>query len=290
MDIDRVRYFHVFADTGSLVRASEILHISQPALSKALKLLESEIGMKLVEVDGRGLRLSEAGKIFRHETSSLLTSWLGIPEKIKSSEKWTPTKIGSFEVFTTYFLGYMSDHVNLESMEVHELGPGRLETAVAAGDIDIGITYIPVPKVGVEFLEVAKIKMGVFGIAKEFGHEDFSALPFVIPLMPSEGTPSKVIGLDGWPDHRFERKIKYRVTMMESAIEMCRKGACVAYLPTFIVDLHNERVKAEYRLTELKSPVLQKERSQSVFIIYRKGSRETTLLRQIAKCLRSLGN
>lgn len=35
MDIDRVRYFTVFAETGSVVKASEILHISQPALSIA---------------------------------------------------------------------------------------------------------------------------------------------------------------------------------------------------------------------------------------------------------------
>lgn len=288
MDIDRVRYFHVFADTGSLVRASEVLHISQPALSKALKLLESEIGIKLVETDGRGLKLSEAGKKFRSETSALLDNWLRIPEKIKSSENWTPTRIGSFEVFTTYFLGYMSDSINLENLEVYELGPGKLEEAIANGSVDIGITYVPVPKVGVEFLEVSKISMGVFGIPKKFSNVDFPHLPFVIPLLPSEGTPSKVIGLDGWPDHRFERKIKYRVTMMGSALELCRKGLSVAYLPRFIVDLHNKSVLPEFRLSEFKSPIPVKERSQSVFIIYKKGSTEVSLHRQIAKCLRSL--
>ncbi len=288
MDIDRVRYFHVFADTGSLVRASEVLHISQPALSKALKLLESEIGIKLVEVDGRGLKLSEAGKVFRHETSSLLNQWLTVPEKIKSSSTWSPTRIGSFEVFTTYFLGYMSDHINLESLEVHELGPGKLESAIADGSIDVGITYVPVPKVGVEFLEVTKINMGVFGIHKKFANTEFSDLPFVIPLLPSEGTPSKVIGLDGWPDHKFERKIQYRVTMMGSAIELCKKGASVAYLPKFIADLYNDSVKNEFKLTEFKSPIPLKERSQSVYLIFKKGSRETVLHRQIAKCLRSL--
>lgn len=288
MDIDRVRYFHVFADTGSLVRASEVLHISQPALSKALRLLESEIGIKLVETDGRGLKLSEAGKTFRSETSTLLDSWLKIPEKIKSSEKWTPTKIGSFEVFTTYFLGHMSDSINLESLEVHELGPGKLEAAIATGQVDIGITYVPVPKVGVEFVEVAKISMGVFGISKIFANVDFSDLPFVIPLLPSEGTPSKVIGLDGWPDHRFERKVKFRVTMMGSALELCRKGLGVAYLPRFIVDLYNKSVQSEFRLSEFKSPIPTKERSQSVFIIYKKGSAETGLHRKVAKCLRLL--
>jgi len=72
MNIDRVRYFSVFAETGSLVSASEILRISQPALSKALKVLESEVNLKLVESDGRGLRLTESGKRFRDQTNPLL--------------------------------------------------------------------------------------------------------------------------------------------------------------------------------------------------------------------------
>lgn len=101
-------------------------------------------------------------------------------------------------------------------------------------------------------------------------------------LMPFESRTS------GWPDHEFERNIKYRVTRMESALELCRKGLCVAYLPEFVVDLHNDNVRAERKLTELPCPIPNRERLQSVFIIKSKDSRETPLHRQIAKCLRSL--
>jgi DNA-binding transcriptional LysR family regulator len=288
MDIDRVRYFHVFAETGSLVKASEILHISQPALSKALRLLESEVRLELLQPDGRGLKLTDAGKNFQKETAQLLRQWMDLPRKLQDAETWTPTKIGSFEVFTTYFLGHLVKYVELDSLEVHEFSPGRLEKAVAEGLIDIGITYIPVPCPGVEFTEVTKIKMGVFSRADIYKSVDFAELPFVIPILPEEGTPSKVMGLDGWPDHRFERKVKYRVTMMESAMELCRKGHSAAYLPEFVAHLHNENVKAEYRLHEMKSPLPQKERLQSVFLVHRKGSQESGLHRQLAKCLRSL--
>jgi DNA-binding transcriptional LysR family regulator len=288
MDIDRVRYFHVFAETGSLVRASEVLHISQPALSKALRLLAKEVGLELIEPDGRGLKLTEAGKNFQRETAALLRQWMDLPKKLQMAETWTPTRIGSFEVFTTYFLGHLVEYVELDSLEIHEFGPGRLEQAITDDRVDIGITYVPVPKSGVDFTEVTKIKMGLFSRGEVFRNTDFADLPFVTPLLPAGGTPSKVMGLDGWPDHKFERKVKYRVTVMESAMELCRKGLCVAYLPEFVVHLHNEHVKAEYRLLEIKSPIPQKERLQSVFLVDRKGSQETTLHRQIAKCLRSL--
>jgi DNA-binding transcriptional LysR family regulator len=96
------------------------------------------------------------------------------------------------------------------------------------------------------------------------------------------------VGLDGWPDHKYQRKIQYRVTMMESALQLCRQGAAVAYLPSFVVELHNESLLPEYRLHELSAPVPQRERLQSVFLVQRKYSVETTLHRQIAKALRSL--
>jgi DNA-binding transcriptional LysR family regulator len=72
MDIDRIRYFCTFADTGSLVRASELLRVSQPALSKALRLLEAEVGCKLMEPDGRGLRLTESGRQLKAAAHPLL--------------------------------------------------------------------------------------------------------------------------------------------------------------------------------------------------------------------------
>ena len=287
MDINRVRYFTTFADTGSLVKASEILHISQPALSKALKTLESEVGLSLLEADGRGLKLTGAGKRFRDECAPLLNDWLNISKKVRDHQTWKPSKIASFEVFTTYFLGHVLNYVELENLELHELGPGRMEQAVADGRVDLAITYNPVPKAGVDFIEVSKIKMGVFGV-DAFKNKKFAELPFVIPLHPAEGTPSKVVGLDGWPDHLFERNVKYRVTMMESALSICREGHAVAYLPEFVVQLHNKKMQPEYRLRELKQPLPEKDGQQSVYLIRRHGAEETALERQLAKSLRNL--
>lgn len=288
MDIYRVRYFHVFVETGSLVKACEVLHISQPALSKALRLLEQEVGAKLVEPEGRGLRLTPAGERFKSATAGLLSQWLKVAENLqRAGDETPPTRIGSFEVFTTYFLSHLTKHIELDALELHEYEPGRLEQAIADNKVDIGITYAPIPKAGIEFTEVTKIKMGVFGL-KKFKSQPLEELPFVVPLQPAEGTPSKVQGLDGWPDHKYNRKIQYRVAMMESAMELCRQGLCVAYLPEFVVGLHNKNVMPELRLIEHDSPIPQKDRKQSVFLVQRQYMAEQSLHRQIAKSLRTL--
>lgn len=287
MDIDRVRYFHVFAETGSLVKSSEILHISQPALSKALRLLEQEVGVQLLETEGRGLRLTSAGRRLKTITAPLLEQWQDVIPSLQSEDEQASTKIGSFEVFTTYFLKHLTQHVELGPLELHEYVPGRLEQALVDGRVDVGITYAPIPKAGIEFIEVTKISMGVFGL-KKFKNTKWNELPFVVPISPSEGTPSKVVGLDGWPDHKYLRQIQYRVTLMESALELCRQGLCVAYLPEFVVELHNKNVLSELRLLEINCEIGKKERQQSVFLVKRLQTQESGLHRQIAKSLRRL--
>jgi DNA-binding transcriptional LysR family regulator len=43
MDMNRLRYFTIIAKTGSMVKASELLNISQPALSKAVKVWQESV-------------------------------------------------------------------------------------------------------------------------------------------------------------------------------------------------------------------------------------------------------
>jgi DNA-binding transcriptional LysR family regulator len=63
MDLRDLFYFESIATIGHLGRAAERLGRSQPALSKCIDRLESQIGTKLFENFGRGLRLTEMGKV-----------------------------------------------------------------------------------------------------------------------------------------------------------------------------------------------------------------------------------
>lgn len=287
MNIDRIHYFCTVAETGSLAKAAEIHRISQPALSKALSLLQQETGLKLVVREGRGLSLTPVGVQFKNSVQPLLERWMSLPNQLKDAGKTQSViKLGSFEVFTTYFIGHWLKNYSAEMLEIHELGPGKIEEAIVDGSVDIGITYIPIPKQGIEYKEVTRIRMGVFGRAC-FRTTPVSELPFAVPLHPPHGTPTKVTGLDGWPDQKYGRKIKFRVAMMESALELCRNEFAVAYLPSFVVKLHNKNLKTDHQLIELECPVSKRERLQSVYLIQRSSSEEGALVRSIAKALRS---
>lgn len=61
MDLTRLRYFVAVAEAGSLSRAAAALHMSQPALSRQVLLLEEELGQRLFERTGRGVQATESG-------------------------------------------------------------------------------------------------------------------------------------------------------------------------------------------------------------------------------------
>lgn len=60
---DRLRIVDAIARTGSVTHAAANLHMTGPAVSQQLRRIESEIGVKVVEPDGRGVRFTAKGKI-----------------------------------------------------------------------------------------------------------------------------------------------------------------------------------------------------------------------------------
>ncbi|MFC3216783.1 LysR family transcriptional regulator [Comamonas sp. JC664] len=62
MDFKQLKAFLTVADTGSVTRASELLHVVQPAVSRQLKLLEEDLGCALFERERHGMVLTEQGQ------------------------------------------------------------------------------------------------------------------------------------------------------------------------------------------------------------------------------------
>lgn len=64
MNINQLKYFVVVANQESITKASNILYVSQPAVSKTIKQLEDELDTKLFDRTGRTIKLNRAGKLF----------------------------------------------------------------------------------------------------------------------------------------------------------------------------------------------------------------------------------
>lgn len=282
METNRIRQFRTIVETGNMRKASHLLGISHSGLSKSMKALQEEVGLRLFEPVGRGIVISDDGLLLYRQSADFLESLELLLGK-KSVENKAVVRLGSFEVFTSYFIGkavknYLSD----VELEVHELTPGRLEEALILNKIDLGITYEPLPRPGVDYVKITRVKMGAYKV------RGAGQVPFVAPVSPLEGTPSGVRGRDGWPEETFARVVRYRVDLMTTGLELVRQGLCAIFIPDFVARLYNETAAEKFQLEGLELPKKMTAVTRDVFIAKRESTSETKAMKQIAKALRGL--
>lgn len=72
MDLRVLEYFLMVAEEGNITRAAELLHVSQPTVSRQLMDLEAEVGKPLLERNKRNIALTKDGLLFRETAREML--------------------------------------------------------------------------------------------------------------------------------------------------------------------------------------------------------------------------
>ena len=72
MELRTLRYFLAAAQEENMTRASEILHVTQPTLSRQIMDLERELGVTLMLRGKNGLTLTDDGRFFRQRAQEIV--------------------------------------------------------------------------------------------------------------------------------------------------------------------------------------------------------------------------
>ncbi|MEO1584661.1 MAG: LysR family transcriptional regulator [Planctomycetota bacterium] len=165
MELTALRQFVVIAEMGHLTRAAERLGVTQPALSAMVKKLEAEVGSALLDRTGRGVALTEAGRVFvEHASASVRRA----DEAVASVRELVGLESGSIRVgggatAVAHLLpGVVSEvrrsHPSLR-FYVREAGSLAVAGAVISGELDLGIVTMPLAGVGVgELMSVRTVR------------------------------------------------------------------------------------------------------------------------------------
>jgi DNA-binding transcriptional LysR family regulator len=290
MNITRIKYFSVVAETGSVRKAADLMQLSPPALSRAIKQLEEELGVTLFVPSGRGIAITDQGRLLQQRAGRLLGEYESfVSESRRAGGASDLLRIGTFEIFSTHVMGWaMEHHLAGRPVLLREVIPAELEGALLNRVIDIGITSIPVPNEALDFLKVATQELAIYGKASRFSATAFADLPFCVPISPVSGAALPVQGLDGWPSNGPRRNVRFQFDMLETALNVAARGLGVLFCPPFVVQRYNELVRDCFQLERLPYPTGMKPVKIGVYLVKRRSTlltRDVKLLKQaIRQC------
>lgn len=84
MELLQLKYFLDVAQTEHVTRSAQRMHVAQPAITQAIRRLESELGVPLFTRNGRNVALTEYGRYFRDRLLPLEREFRRLPEEMRA--------------------------------------------------------------------------------------------------------------------------------------------------------------------------------------------------------------
>lgn len=196
MEYRVLKYFLTVAREENITRASELLHISQPALSRQLMQLEEELGVQLFIRGKRNITLTEAGMLLRRRAQDIISLTEKTEREFREGERLTGVvSIGSGEAETMRFLAECMREFNETYPEVtfdlYSNTADHIKERLEKGLLDIGVLIEPSDISRYEYIRLPqKERWGVI-------------VPAKCPLSKKEYIePSDLVGRKIFTSHR----------------------------------------------------------------------------------------
>mgnify|MGYP004484620583 CR=1 FL=1 len=167
MELRVLRYFLTVAREENITRAAELLHVSQPAVSRQLAQLEDELGVKLFVRSNHHITLTENGLMLRRRAQEIVE----LAEKTKrdfrqhTAELTGEIAIGSGELRSFSTLGAVLADFSMQHPQVrYTLFSGNadhIKEKIENGTLDMGLLSMPVDLSKYDFLR--------FPVTEEYG-------------------------------------------------------------------------------------------------------------------------
>jgi LysR family hca operon transcriptional activator len=163
VELRHLRYFIAVAEEGSLLTAAQRrLHTSQPSLSRQIRDLECEVGVKLLERQARGVALTVAGKVFLdHARLALLQVEAAVDGARRAGQPEKPVLAMGFiagqeVVWLPHVLRILREEAPEAEITLCSQSSPELALGLMRGKLDVAFLRPEIGTVGLSFKVLAK--------------------------------------------------------------------------------------------------------------------------------------
>lgn len=258
LSLRQVRYFIAVAENGSVTGAAQQLSVSQSTVTEAVKGLEDELGVQLIERQARGVALSYKGQQFLRHAHRIMAEVSDAQSALRSQEA---PLAGTLHLgVTTLVAGYcLSDLLArfrrvFPAVQVNVVEDTRdyLEHLLLNGEIDVAVIIVSNLQDNVA-LETEALQTSNYHLWMPSGHRLLRSGP--VSLKELAGDALIMLSVDEveevtgryWRQAGVRPKVAFRTRSVEAVRSLVATGAGVAVLPDLAYrpwSLEGDRIEA----------------------------------------------
>jgi DNA-binding transcriptional LysR family regulator len=291
MDYRDLKYFEVIAQEGHVGRAAEKLFRTQPALSKCIDRLEESLGVKLFEKDGRGIRLTPAGKVLLSRTQQIGVIFDDTAREISDYASGVKghTRLGCLPTLAEHLLPNIFQQLLMEARDV------TVQLVVSMNDVllnalndgDLDLIVGPIIESGEAFESEEIIQDEVVVLASK-NHEIFDKPYGLKDLLNYRWVlPATTVASRRWLDQTFDRhhlprpQVQIEPTVLNMLLPIIEKTS----LLRFATKANLQSGKMQLREVKLKETTMRRR----LGITYRKNAYLSPATQHLMALLRTHG-
>lgn len=257
----QIRYLTAVVEYQHFTRAAEALRVSQPTLSQQIKQLEKSLHVQLLDRSGRTVRLTDAGENYLSYARRALRELDAGTRAVHDVQDLSrgSLRLAMTPTFTAYLIGPLVERFSTLhpgiTLSVQEMTQDRIEAALAADTVDLGIAFAQARS---SEIETQALFVETLGLVVGNNHLRAGAqAPMDLRELDQEGLVllSRDFATRRHIDQHFRDqgiapRIAIEVDSISAIVEIIRRGKLATVLPEAIA-----RAQAELNPVDLSPPV-----------------------------------
>ncbi len=245
MNLRSLQAFAEVVRQGGFSAAARAVNATQSTVSKAVRQLEDELGVVLIDRGFAPPRLTEAGEIVHRRALAMLTEksdMLAELDELRGLKRGLLRlglpPIGSSVLFAPIFAAYASRHPQID-IQLVEHGSKRLEEMLLSGALELAASLLPVDD-GLDWQDVRHEPVvallpadNPLAAGDDVALSDVAALPF---LLFESGFALNHIIFEACRSRGFVPQVATRSSQIDFIVELVAAGMGIGFLPLMIAE------------------------------------------------------